>query len=133
MLDKLKKIWQVLNRPSVHYSLGFLTLGGFVAGVIFWGALTLRLKPRTEKPFVLVAMKWKITSTKSYSRLSISLTVVGCVQLALTAMCRTTGPIKLPVRCRHRKKSGVKCLVPSIPAKSLRVNVASWLNMNGQG
>ncbi|MGL5489096.1 MAG: cytochrome C, partial [Shewanella sp.] len=27
MLDKLKKIWQVLNRPSVHYSLGFLTLG----------------------------------------------------------------------------------------------------------
>ena len=27
--------WRVLRRPSVHFSLGFLTLGGFIAGIVF--------------------------------------------------------------------------------------------------
>jgi hypothetical protein len=37
MKERLKTAWQVLNCPSIHYSLGFLTVGGFIAGVIFWG------------------------------------------------------------------------------------------------
>ena len=53
MLDKLKKIWQVLNRPSVHYSLGFLTLGGFVAGVIFWGAFNTALEATNKEAFCI--------------------------------------------------------------------------------
>lgn len=53
MLDKLKKIWQVLNRPSVHYSLGFLTLGGFVAGVIFWGGFNTALEATNKEAFCI--------------------------------------------------------------------------------
>ncbi|MGL4899329.1 MAG: cytochrome c3 family protein [Shewanella sp.] len=53
MLDKLKKIWQVLNRPSVHYSLGFLTLGGFVAGVIFWGGFNTALEATNREAFCI--------------------------------------------------------------------------------
>ncbi|MCP3127030.1 MULTISPECIES: cytochrome c3 family protein [Shewanella] len=53
MLDKLKKIWQVLNRPSVHYSLGFLTLGGFVAGVIFWGGFNTALEATNQEAFCI--------------------------------------------------------------------------------
>jgi cytochrome c-type protein NapC len=31
-------LWNTLTRPSGYFALGFLTFGGFVAGIIFWGA-----------------------------------------------------------------------------------------------
>ncbi len=40
LFDQLKLVWKVLRRPSVHYSLGFLTIGGFIAGIMFWGGFT---------------------------------------------------------------------------------------------
>ena len=33
----LLKYWRIISNPSRHYSLGFLSLGGFVMGIIFWG------------------------------------------------------------------------------------------------
>ena len=39
MLERIKRYWDIIRRPSVHYSLGFLTLGGFIGGIVFWGAL----------------------------------------------------------------------------------------------
>ncbi len=36
--------WGVLTRPSVHFSLGFLTVGGFIAGIVFWGAFNTSLE-----------------------------------------------------------------------------------------
>ena len=53
MIDRLKKLWRVLNRPSVHYSLGFLTLGGFVAGVIFWGGFNTALEATNQEAFCI--------------------------------------------------------------------------------
>jgi len=44
-------LWQVMRRPSVHYSLGFLTLGGFVAGIIFWGAFNTGLEVTNTQQF----------------------------------------------------------------------------------
>ena len=41
---------QTATSPPVHLSLAFLTLGGFVAGVIFWGAFNTALEfANTEK------------------------------------------------------------------------------------
>ncbi|MDJ0937500.1 MAG: cytochrome c3 family protein [Kiloniellales bacterium] len=37
MIDLLKRYWNLLNSPSKHFSLAFLTVGGFIAGIIFWG------------------------------------------------------------------------------------------------
>ena len=42
---------QAMFRPSVYYSLGFLTLGGFVAGVIFWGAFNTALEYANTEQF----------------------------------------------------------------------------------
>jgi len=43
-------IIRTMARPSVHFSLAFLTLGGFVAGVAFWGAFNTALEfANTEK------------------------------------------------------------------------------------
>jgi cytochrome c-type protein NapC len=51
MKERLKSAWQVFNRPSVHYSLGFLTMGGFIAGVIFWGAFNTVLEATNTELF----------------------------------------------------------------------------------
>ncbi|WP_153913663.1 cytochrome c3 family protein [Shewanella sp. TC10] len=53
LLENLNLIWKVLNRPSVHYSLGFLTLGGFVAGVIFWGGFNTALEVTNQEQFCI--------------------------------------------------------------------------------
>ena len=42
--------WGLVSRPSTYLSLGFLTLGGFVCGVLFWGAFNTALElTNTEK------------------------------------------------------------------------------------
>jgi len=42
--------WSIVSRPSTHLSLGFLALGGFVGGVLFWGAFNTALElTNTEK------------------------------------------------------------------------------------
>lgn len=50
MKTLIKRIWSTLWRPSVHYSLGFLTIGGFIAGIIFWGGFNTAMEfTNTEK------------------------------------------------------------------------------------
>ena len=44
-------LWRTIRRPSVHYSLGFLTLGGFIAGVMFWGAFNTGLELTNTEAF----------------------------------------------------------------------------------
>jgi len=42
--------WRIASRPSTHLSLGFLALGGFICGVLFWGAFNTALEvTNTEK------------------------------------------------------------------------------------
>lgn len=43
--------WATLTRPSVVYSLGFLTLAGFIAGVIFWGGFNTALELTNTEAF----------------------------------------------------------------------------------
>ena len=41
---------RILSRPSAYLSLGFLTIGGFLAGIIFWGGFNTALElTNTEK------------------------------------------------------------------------------------
>jgi len=57
MFSRLKGLllrgWRALARPSVHYSLGFLTLGGFVAGIIFWGGFNTALEYANTEEFCI--------------------------------------------------------------------------------
>ena len=50
MLTVLKRYWDAFRRPAVHLSLGLLTLGGFIGGIIFWGGFNTALElTNTEK------------------------------------------------------------------------------------
>ncbi len=51
MLARIKNIWTTLRRPSTYFSLGFLTMGGFVAGVIFWGGFNTALEFTNTETF----------------------------------------------------------------------------------
>lgn len=53
MIDLLKRYWKVLTTPSVHYSLAFLTAGGFIAGVIFWGGFNTVLEATNTEEFCI--------------------------------------------------------------------------------
>jgi len=35
--EVIKRYWNAISKPSKYYSLGFLTLGGFTMGIVFWG------------------------------------------------------------------------------------------------
>ena len=43
--------WTIFSRPSVHFGLGFLTLGGFIGGVLFWGAFNTALEVTNTERF----------------------------------------------------------------------------------
>jgi cytochrome c-type protein NapC len=51
MFGLIKRYWQTINRPSTYYSLCFLTLGGFIAGVVFWGAFNTALEVTSTEAF----------------------------------------------------------------------------------
>jgi len=45
--------WRVVSRPSVHFSLGLLTVGGFIAGVVFWGGFNTVMEVMNREPFCI--------------------------------------------------------------------------------
>ncbi|HYI73370.1 MAG TPA: NapC/NirT family cytochrome c [Skermanella sp.] len=47
----LLRPWRTLSSPSRYLSLGFLTLGGFAAGVIFWGGFNTVLEATNREKF----------------------------------------------------------------------------------
>src|SRR5690606_1803554 len=53
LLAFLKRYWDVLRRPSVHYSLGALTISGFIAGIIFWGGFNTALEVTNTEAFCI--------------------------------------------------------------------------------
>ncbi|MCH6583939.1 MAG: NapC/NirT family cytochrome c [Proteobacteria bacterium] len=53
MLGAIKKGWQTLSRPSTYFSLGFLTIGGFIGGIFFWGAFNTALEITNTEQFCI--------------------------------------------------------------------------------
>lgn len=51
MKNWIIRYWNALRRPSVHYSLGFLTLISFVAGIIFWGGFNTAMEMTNTQTF----------------------------------------------------------------------------------
>ena len=51
--EALRRIWATFNRPSRHFGLGVLTVGGFVAGVLFWGGFNTALEVTNTEKFCI--------------------------------------------------------------------------------
>jgi cytochrome c-type protein NapC len=50
---RLKAWWRILSRPSRFFSLGFLTVGGFIAGIVFWGGFNTALEATNTEAFCI--------------------------------------------------------------------------------
>ena len=51
MIKLIKRYWQVVRQPSTHFSLGFLTVGAFIAGILFWGAFNTAMEFTNTEQF----------------------------------------------------------------------------------
>lgn len=51
MIRILKRLAHVIRQPSTHFSLGFLTLGGFLMGIVFWGGFNTALEVTNTEAF----------------------------------------------------------------------------------
>ena len=51
LLAAAKDWWRVVSTPSKFYSLGFLTVGGFIAGIVFWGGFNTALEITNTEAF----------------------------------------------------------------------------------
>ena len=53
MVEYFRKLKRDIGRPSIHHSIGALTLSGFVSGVIFWGGFNTALEVTNTEEFCI--------------------------------------------------------------------------------
>jgi cytochrome c-type protein NapC len=53
IIDLARRYWRTLTSPSAYYSLGFLTIGGFIGGVLFWGGFNTALEATNTEAFCI--------------------------------------------------------------------------------
>jgi cytochrome c-type protein NapC len=51
MLNLIKRYWITIRRPSMFFSLGFLTVGSFICGILFWGAFNTAMEATNTEKF----------------------------------------------------------------------------------
>jgi cytochrome c-type protein NapC len=50
-MNAVLALWRTLRRPSGYFALGFLVMGGFVAGIVFWGAFNTAVEITNTEAF----------------------------------------------------------------------------------
>ena len=51
LIELARRYWAIVRRPSAHFSLGFLVVGAFIAGIVFWGAFNTAMELTNTEPF----------------------------------------------------------------------------------
>ncbi len=64
MWKRIKHYWRVFNRPAAYISLGTLSMGGFIAGIIFWGGFNTALEYTNTEQFCISCHEMKANPYK---------------------------------------------------------------------
>ncbi len=64
----LCRIWQVLKKPSVTYSLGTLLIVGFASGIIFWGGFNTAMELTNNEEFCISCHEMKDNVYQEYKQ-----------------------------------------------------------------
>lgn len=51
MKERFRLWWRTLTTPAKHLSLGLLTIGGFIGGILFWGGFNTALEATNTEEF----------------------------------------------------------------------------------
>lgn len=125
----LKKAWLTLSRPSVHISLGVLALGGFVAGIIFWGGFNTALEKTNTEEFCVSChadniVPEYVNTIHDKNRSGVRATCPDChVPHDWTD--------KISRKIQASKEVFAHFMALLIPLKSLKIAVLFSLSMNG--
>lgn len=69
-MNKLKSIilnaWELLKKPTAKYSLGTLLVGGFIAGIIFWGGFNTAMEMTNTEEFCISCHEMRINVYEEY-------------------------------------------------------------------
>ncbi len=60
------RIWQLLKKPSVKYSLGALLVVGFISGILFWGAFNTAMEMTNTEKFCISCHEMEDTVYQEY-------------------------------------------------------------------
>ncbi len=64
----LCRIWQVLKKPSVSYSLGTLLVVGFISGIVFWGSFNTAMEMTNSEEFCISCHEMKDNVYQEYKQ-----------------------------------------------------------------
>ena len=62
----LKRTWAVIKKPTARYSLGTLLIGGFVAGIIFWGGFNTAMEMTNSEEFCISCHEMRTNVFEEY-------------------------------------------------------------------
>ena len=62
------RLWQVLKKPSVTYSIGALLAVGFVSGIIFWGGFNTAMEMTNNEEFCISCHEMKDNVYEEYKK-----------------------------------------------------------------
>ena len=66
--QRLKDLWVRLKTPSAKYSLATLLVGGFVAGVVFWGGFNTALEATNTEQFCISCHEMRDNVYQEYKK-----------------------------------------------------------------
>lgn len=131
MKSLIVKLWRTMTRPAVHISLGVLTMGGFIAGVVFGVVSIQPLKPLTQKSSASAVTPCVIMYTLNFKKPFTGKTILAYVRLAQIVMFLTTGQIRLRAKCRRPKKFSLRCLVTTMNLVYLKSDASNSPSTSG--
>ncbi|MDH5355382.1 MAG: NapC/NirT family cytochrome c [Gammaproteobacteria bacterium] len=66
MSAMISRLWAVLKQPTAKYSLGTLLIGGFVAGIIFWGGFNTAMEMTNTEEFCISCHEMRANVYEEY-------------------------------------------------------------------
>lgn len=59
-------VWELLKKPTAKYSLGTLLVGGFIAGIIFWGGFNTAMELSNTETFCISCHEMRVNVFEEY-------------------------------------------------------------------
>ena len=67
-MEKIIFLWKSFWRPTARFSVGFLTIGGFLAGVLYWGGFNWALELSNTESFCISCHEMRDNVYETYTK-----------------------------------------------------------------
>ena len=126
------RFWQVLNKPSMKFSLGAILVVGFVAGILFWGGFNTAMEMTNNEQFRISCHEMEDNVYEEYKE-----TIHYSNRTGVRATCPDCHvpkewQHKVVVKYRHLMNYYIKHWAQSTRVKSSKPSASNWQKMSGE-